>query len=129
MQAPQSLEKDCGAFTWSNILRVHDGLAWLSQIALFIMLGLLVTPSALFEVALASLGVALLLMLVARPLAVTISLLPFRFPFKEQIFISWTGLRDSEFPPVFLVNGSIRAAAPFPPAGPGEPGSPPSSVL
>ena len=78
-----------------NILRVHDGLAWLSQIALFIMLGLLVTPSALVEVAMASLGVALLLMLVARPLAVTISLLPFRFPFKEQIFISWTGLRGA----------------------------------
>ncbi|MEO8157006.1 MAG: potassium/proton antiporter [Betaproteobacteria bacterium] len=78
-----------------NILRVHDGLAWLSQIALFLMLGLLVTPGALIEVGLGGLGVAALLMFVARPLAVALSLLPFRFPLREQAFISWTGLRGA----------------------------------
>lgn len=50
-------------------------------------------------------------------------------PDRLSIVVSWTGLWDSEFPPVFLVNGSMRAAAPFPPAGPGEPSSPPSPVL
>src|SRR6185295_16898010 len=55
--------------TVGNILRVHDGLAWLSQIALFLMLGLLLTPSALFEIGLGALGVAALLMFVARPIA------------------------------------------------------------
>ncbi|HEX7951522.1 MAG TPA: potassium/proton antiporter [Burkholderiales bacterium] len=81
--------------TVGNILRVHDGLAWLSQIILFLMLGLLVTPRALIEVGLGALGVAGLLMFVARPLAVAVSLLPFRFPLREQVFISWTGLRGA----------------------------------
>ncbi len=81
--------------TAGNILRVHDGLAWLSQIALFLMLGLLVTPGALFEIGLGALGVAALLMFVARPLAVGLSLLPFKFPLREQAFISWTGLRGA----------------------------------
>jgi cell volume regulation protein A len=78
-----------------NILRVHDGLAWLSQIALFVMLGLLVAPSALFEHGLGALGVAALLMFVARPFAVWVSLLPFGFPKREQLFISWVGLRGA----------------------------------
>jgi cell volume regulation protein A len=81
--------------TVGNILRVHDGLAWLSQIILFLMLGLLVTPGALIEVGLGALGVAGLLMFVARPVAVAVSLLPFRFPLREQAFISWTGLRGA----------------------------------
>ena len=81
--------------TVGSILKVHDGLAWLSQITLFVILGLLVTPSALFEIGLGALGVAALLMFVARPIAVTLSLLPFRFPLREQIFISWTGLRGA----------------------------------
>ncbi len=78
-----------------NILRVHDGLAWLSQIALFLMLGLLVTPQALFEIGWGGIGVAALLIFVARPIAVGVSLLPFRFPLREQVFISWTGLRGA----------------------------------
>jgi cell volume regulation protein A len=78
-----------------NILRVHDGLAWLSQIGLFLMLGLLVSPIALFEIGFGALGIAALLMFVARPLAVGMALLPFRFPLREQLFISWTGLRGA----------------------------------
>lgn len=78
-----------------NIMRVHDGLAWLSQILLFLMLGLLVTPSELLPVAGDGLLIAAVLMLVARPVAVWLSLLPFSFPRNEQVFISWVGLRGA----------------------------------
>jgi cell volume regulation protein A len=78
-----------------NILRVHDGLAWLSQLGMFLILGLLVTPRELVGVALPALGIAAFLMLVARPAAVAASLLPFRFPWREQLFISWVGLRGA----------------------------------
>ena len=93
-----------------NILRVHDGLAWLSQIALFLMLGLLVSPAALGEIGLGALAVAGLLILVARPLAVLLSLLPFRFPWHEQLFISWTGLRGAV--PIVLALFPILAGLP-----------------
>jgi len=78
-----------------NILRVHDGLAWLSQITMFLMLGLLITPRELVPIAQNGLLVALALTLIARPVAVFLSLLPFRFPWREQVFISWVGLRGA----------------------------------
>lgn len=78
-----------------NIMRVHDGLAWLSQILLFLMLGLLVTPSALIPVAKNGFLIAAVLIFVARPIAVWLSLRPFSFPRNEQLFISWVGLRGA----------------------------------
>ena len=78
-----------------NILRVHDGLSWLSQIVMFIILGLLVTPSEFVHIALPALAIAGFLILVARPLAVVVSLAPFRFPWREQAFVSWVGLRGA----------------------------------
>ncbi len=78
-----------------NILRVHDGLAWLAQIGMFLVLGLLATPKDLLAVAQTSLLVAAVLILVARPLAVLICLMPFRFPWREQAFIAWMGLRGA----------------------------------
>ena len=78
-----------------HVLRVMDGLAWLSQAGMFLALGLLVTPSHLLDKAPLSLSMALFLMLVARPLAVAICLLPLRFAANEIVYISWVGLRGA----------------------------------
>lgn len=79
-----------------HILPVHDGLAWLSQIGLFLVLGLLVTPSEMIQFALPSLVIALALIFVARPLAVLLTVTPFfKFRKRELGFISWVGLRGA----------------------------------
>jgi cell volume regulation protein A len=90
-----------------NIVRVNDGMAWLSQIMMFLMLGLLVTPSQIPPIALPAIAVGLVLMLVARPAAVWLSLIPFRFPWREQLFISWVGLRGAV--PIILATFPLLA--------------------
>ena len=76
-------------------LQAMDGYAWMAQAGMFLLLGLLVTPTEALRTLLPALGVAAVLMLVARPLAVWLCLLPFRFPPREVAFIAWVGLRGA----------------------------------
>jgi cell volume regulation protein A len=76
-------------------LSVLDAGTWLCQIAMFLALGLLVTPHALETALWPALGVAVFLMLVGRPLAVTICLAPFRYGKREIAFVAWVGLRGA----------------------------------
>ncbi|OZC02446.1 potassium/proton antiporter [Rubricoccus marinus] len=76
-------------------LLVLDAAAWLSQIALFVLLGLLSFPSRLIDVAPEGLAIALVLVFVARPLAVAASVLPFGFDAREVAFLSWGGLKGA----------------------------------
>jgi cell volume regulation protein A len=80
---------------YASIRRFHDGIAWMSQIGMFVILGLLVTPHSLVTIAFPALLISGVLIVVARPLSVAMSLLPFRIPWREQIYISWVGLRGS----------------------------------
>lgn len=73
----------------------HDGLAWLSQITMFVLLGLLINPSSLLDVWWKGLLIAIILIFVARPLAVIPILALFRFNWRETSLVSWVGLRGS----------------------------------
>ena len=76
-------------------LQAVDALGWLAQITMFLAMGLLVFPSRLLEVAPAGIAIALVLMFVARPVAVISCLLPFRFRVDEVVYISWAGLKGA----------------------------------
>ena len=78
-----------------SLLRFHDALAWLMQIVMFLALGLLVFPSQLPGVALRALAMSAALILLARPLAVLLTLLPLRFPARDSLLVSWVGLRGA----------------------------------
>lgn len=91
----------------AGLLRVHDFVAWLSQVVMFIALGLLVFPRQLPDVAAPGLAVAAFLAVVARPLAVLACLAPFRYPRREIAYISWVGLRGAV--PIVLATFPILA--------------------
>jgi potassium/hydrogen antiporter len=98
----------------NGLTRVHDALAWLCQVTMFLMLGLLVFPSQLLPVAWQGLAIALVLALVARPLAVWLCLWPFKYPAREVAYVSWVGLRGAvpiilaAFPILAQVEGAMQ---------------------
>lgn len=94
----------------TGLFRVHDAIAWLSQITMFLILGLLVDTHGLFDVGWAGLGLGLALALIARPIVVVLCLLPFRYPPKEVAYISWVGLRGAV--PIVLSTFPLLAGAP-----------------
>lgn len=98
----------------TGLLRFHDSAAWLAQVGMFLLLGLLVFPSRLVEVAAPGLVLGLLLAVVARPLATFLCVLPFRYSWRETLFVAWVGLRGAvpiilaTFPVLSGVRGAER---------------------
>ncbi|HWZ41753.1 MAG TPA: potassium/proton antiporter [Bradyrhizobium sp.] len=79
----------------NSIVAFLDAATWLAQIVMFVLLGLLVSPHRLGASIGPAVVIAFVLMLVARPVAVFLCLLPFRFNWREKVFIAWTGLRGA----------------------------------
>lgn len=73
----------------------QEGMTWLAQIVMFLLLGLLATPSQFGAIAIPAVLLALFLTFVARPIAVWLSLIPFKFQRQETAFVSWVGLRGA----------------------------------
>ncbi|MGH7913895.1 MAG: potassium/proton antiporter, partial [Candidatus Binataceae bacterium] len=92
------------------IRRVHDSMAWLAQLSMFLLLGLLVTPSELWKAAGSGVVVALILTFISRPIAVLTCLLPFRYPLRETGYVAAVGLRGAV--PIILAIYPIISHAP-----------------
>lgn len=93
-----------------SVIRFHDGLAWLMQIAMFLTLGLLVFPSRMLPIIGVGLLVATFLMIVARPVSVFISLAFGRMQIREKLMVSWVGLRGAA--PIILATFPMVAGIP-----------------
>lgn len=93
----------------AGLLRVHDAAAWVAQVGMFLVLGLLVTPHQLVGVAPLGLALGLVLAFVARPVAVALSVAAFRYPLKEIGYIAWVGLRGAV--PIILATYPVMAGA------------------
>jgi potassium/hydrogen antiporter len=91
-----------------TVLSFHQGLSWVSQIALFFLLGLLVFPSQLADVAGDGILLAAALMLVARPVAALLASLPARFSLRERVMLGWAGLRGAI--PIWLATFPVIAS-------------------
>jgi cell volume regulation protein A len=98
----------------AGALPAMDGYAWLAQAGMFLLLGLLVTPSQVLPIVPAGLAVAAVLMFVARPVAVALCLVPLRYTGREIAYVSWVGLRGAVpivlavFPVIAEVPGAHR---------------------
>lgn len=94
----------------AGVRRVHDALAWLSQILMFSMLGLLVFPSQLLSVAPVGFALAAALAFIARPVAVLLCLWPFDLERRERQFVAWVGLRGA-VPVILAAYPALRGVA------------------
>jgi cell volume regulation protein A len=93
-----------------SLVLFHDGLAWLMQIVMFLTMGLLIQPREVLQVAASGVALSAFLVLVARPISVLVCLTPFRFSFREQMMVSWAGLRGAV--PIVLATYPLLAGAP-----------------
>jgi potassium/hydrogen antiporter len=94
----------------AGVIRTHDAMAWLSQIVMFLVFGLLVFPRQLPPVAATGLVLALVLVFIARPAVVAAILAPFRFTFREIAYCGWVGLRGAV--PIVLAIFPVLSGAP-----------------
>lgn len=91
----------------AGLRRVHDAIAWLCQVGMFVMLGLLVFPSQLLPVTGVGLTLGLALAVVARPAVVWLCLMPFKFSHAERFYVSWVGIRGAV--PIILASFPVIA--------------------
>jgi cell volume regulation protein A len=87
-----------------------EGTGWLAQIGLFVMLGLYASPARLVNAVVPAMVAGAVLLLVARPVSVVAAALPFRVPWREQAFLSWSGLRGAV--PIVLALIALTEGAP-----------------
>jgi cell volume regulation protein A len=92
------------------VLGFADGLAWLAQIGLFVLLGILVDPRGLAPAFATAVVIGAVLLIFARPLSVALSATPFRYPAREQAFLAWAGLRGAV--PIVLATIPLSAGVP-----------------
>jgi len=93
-----------------SLIQFHDGIAWIMQIVMFLMLGLLVFVKDVITFAIPAFIIAGILMFVARPISVWISMIPFKSSFNEKLLISWVGLRGAA--PIVLATFPVIANIP-----------------
>lgn len=93
-----------------SLLRFHDGMAWLMQIAMFLTLGLLAFPSEVYDIMGQGLLLSLFLIFVARPISVFLCLLPVRLAWRDKVMVGWVGLRGAV--PIVLATFPLIAGVP-----------------
>jgi cell volume regulation protein A len=93
-----------------TLMRFHEGLAWLMQIAMFLTLGLMALPSRILPLLGAGILLSLFLILAARPLAVFLCLLPSKLSLREKTMVSWVGLRGAA--PIILATFPLLSGIP-----------------